>query len=150
MDYDVDVIELDSQPTAVVRDVIPEEGIAEFLGGVFGEVIQALGTQGLAPAGPPFACYVVTGAGFEVEAGFPCSGPVAPTGRVVPATLPGGPTAIVLHRGPYAEVAAAYTAAEAWLAENSWEATGPPWEAYLDGPEVAQPRTIVHVPCRPA
>jgi effector-binding domain-containing protein len=46
-------------------------------------------------------------------------------------------------------VPAAYAAAEEWLAEHDWVATGPPWEAYLDGPEVAQPRTVVHVPCRP-
>lgn len=150
MDYVVDVIELVEQPTAVVRGTVAEEGVGDFLGGVFGEVVQALGAQGLAPAGPPFACYVITAAGFEVEAGFPCSGPVVPAGRVVPATLPAGRAAIVLHRGPYAEVAAAYRAAEAWLGENGWVATGPPWEAYLDGPEVAQPRTIVHVPCRPS
>ena len=40
-------------------------------------------------------------------------------------------------------------AAEAWLVANGWEATAPPWEAYLDGPEVASPRTNVYLPCRP-
>jgi effector-binding domain-containing protein len=150
MDYHVDVIELDEQPTAVVRDTVVEEHVAAFLGGAFGEVISALEVQGLPPAGPPFARYVVLDGGFQVEAGFPCAGPAVPAGRVVPATLPGGRVAIVLHRGPYSEVAAAYRAAEAWLVQNSWEATGAPWEAYLDGPEVAEPRTIVHVPCRPA
>jgi hypothetical protein len=29
------------------------------------------------------------------------------------------------------------------------EACGAPWESYLDGPEVAEPRTEVVVPCRP-
>jgi len=36
--------------------------------------------------------------------------------------------------------------AERWLADSGWEATGPPSESYLDGSEVAEPRTVVHVP----
>lgn len=149
MEYHVDVIEMEQQPTAVIRGTMPVEAITGFLGGVFTEVVQTLTAQGLSPAGPPFGCYVMTAGGVDVEAGFPCSDPVAPAGRVVPSTLPGGRTAIVLHRGPYDEVPAAYAAVEAWLAQNSWQATAAPWEAYLDGPEVAQPRTIVHWPCRP-
>ena len=30
-----------------------------------------------------------------------------------------------------------------------YQMLGDPWEVYLDGPEVAEPRTIVRVPCRP-
>jgi len=150
MEYHVDRIDLEAQPTAVVRGIVAQEAIAEFLGGAFGEVIGAISAQGLAPAGPPFGCYVPTAEGFEIEAGFPASAPIAPTGRVVASELPGGTALVVLHRGPYAAVSAAYTAAEDWLADNAWESTGQPWEAYLDGPEVAEPRTLVHVPIRPA
>lgn len=149
MEYHVERVDLEEQPTAVVRGRMSVEGIAEFLGGAFGEVMQALGAQGIQPAGMPFACYVRVPEGFEVEAGFPASAPVSPVGRVVPSTLPGGPTVLVLHKGPYDAVAAAYAAAEAWLAEHQWAMSGVPWEAYMDGPEVAEPRTIVHVPCRP-
>lgn len=56
---------------------------------------------------------------------------------------------MVLHRGSYADVAAAHVAGQEWLCANQWSATGAPWEAYL-GPEVAEPRTIVHWPCRPS
>jgi len=150
MEYHVDRIDLEAQPTAVVRGIVAQEAIAEFLGGAFGEVIGAISAQGLAPAGPPFGCYAPTAEGFEIEAGFPASAPIAPTGRVVASELPGGTALVVLHRGPYAAVSAAYTAAEDWLADNAWESTGQPWEAYLDGPEVAEPRTLVHVPIRPA
>ena len=149
MEYHVDRIDLEAQPTAVVRGIVAEDAIAEFLGGVYGEVIGAISAQGLMPAGPPFGCYVATAEGFEIEAGFPASAPVVPAGRVVASELPGGPAVLVLHRGPYAEVSAAYAAAEDWLADNAWESAGPPWEAYLDGPEVAEPRTLLHVPIRP-
>ena len=29
-------------------------------------------------------------------------------------------------------------------------AAGAPWESYIDGPEVAEPRTLVYLPCKPA
>ena len=149
MEYHVDRIESEAQPTAVVRGTVAEDAIAEFFGGVFGEVIGVISAQGLVPAGPPFGCYVPTPNGFEIEAGFPASAPVDPAGRVAASELPGGPALLVLHRGPYAAVVGAYAAAEDWLADNDWESTGPPWEVYLDGPEVTEPRTLVHVPVRP-
>ncbi|MFZ0324317.1 MAG: GyrI-like domain-containing protein [Actinomycetes bacterium] len=147
MEYHVERVELEEQPTAVVRGVVPEEGIAEFLGGVFGEVMGVIAAQGLHVVGMPLGCYVPTADGIEVEAGFPTSAPVAPTGRVFASIIPAGPAVQVLHQGPYSTVTSAYEAAQHWLAENRCQATGPPWEAYLDGPEVAEPRTLVYVPC---
>lgn len=149
MEYHVEQVQLEEQATAVVRGVVPEEGIPEFLGGVFVEVMSVIQAQGAHPNGMPFGCYVPNAAGFEVEAGFPTSAPIVPSGRVVPSSIPGGSAIQVLHKGPYGAVTAAYEAAEAWLADNSWEPTGPPWEVYLDGPEVPEPRTVVCVPCRP-
>lgn len=149
MEYHVEQVELEEQPTAVVRGLASHAGISEFLGGVFPEVMGVVGAQGLQPAGMPFGCYVPTPEGFQIEAGFPTSAPVAPTGRVVASSIPGGPAIQVLHQGPYSGVAAAYEAAETWLVNNNWESTGPPWETYLDGPEVAEPRTVVYFPCRP-
>ncbi|HEY5186809.1 MAG TPA: GyrI-like domain-containing protein [Actinomycetes bacterium] len=149
MEYQVEKVEVEEQPTAVVRGLVSEAGIAEFLGGAFAEIMGVVGAQGLHPTGPPFGCYVPGENGFEVEAGFPISGPVKPAGRVIASSLPGGPAVQVLHKGPYSGVAGAYEAAESWLAEHGWEATGPPWESYLDGPDVAEPRTLVYLPSRP-
>lgn len=83
------------------------------------------------------------------EIGFPCSGAVEPSGRVEPSDLPAGPTARTTHVGPYEGVGAAYEAAIAWLAGQGYEVSGAPWECYLDGPEVPEPRTEVLVPCSP-
>ena len=148
MTYEIELVELTEQPAAVVRGKVPHDGLPDFLGGAFGDVLGALGAQGLEPAGPPFGCYVPTADGFDVEAGFPASAPVQPAGRVAASTLPGGTAVQVLYRGPYAGVAAAYEAGQAWLAEHDREASAPPWEAYLDEPDVADPRTLVTMPCR--
>ncbi len=149
MDYQVQRIEMEPQDVAVVRADVEAEGIAAFLGGAFGEVMGLLGSQGLAPSGPPFARYQAREGGFAMEAGFPFTGELHPVGRVELTALPGGHTLLVMHRGAYGEVAGAYAAAQAWMTEHEWEPTTPAWEAYLDGPEVPEPRTLVHVPARP-
>lgn len=150
MAYEVEAAELQPQQTAVVRGHVEVDEIPGFLAGVFGEVIQTLSAQGLAASGPPFSRYGPTGDGFDVEAGFPSSGPVRPQGRVVAGELPGGSVARVQHTGDYAGVALAYDAAMQWVAAQGLTPAGPPWESYLDGPEVAQPRTVVCVPCHAA
>jgi effector-binding domain-containing protein len=149
MTYDVHLAEVRSHPTAVIRAHVRTDDIADFVGGAFAEVMAVLERQRLAPAGPPFSRYTVVQDGFEVESGFPTSGAVVASGRVVPSELPAGTVATTLHTGAYDQVGAAYAAATSWLTEHRMEAYGAPWESYLDGPEVSAPRTEVHVPCRP-
>ena len=47
-------------------------------------------------------------------------------------------------------LACAYEAAISWLTDEGCVVTAAPWECYLDGPEVPEPRTEVFVPCEPA
>lgn len=146
--YDVELVEVPPQSAAVVHAHVTRDEIAGFIGAAFGEVMQTLTAQGLAPAGPPFGCFVPGGDGFDVDAGFPTTGAVAPAGRVVAYEVPGGLVARTMHTGGYGEVAAAYEAVAEWVAGHGYVATAPPWETYLDGPEVAEPRTVVSMPCR--
>ena len=148
--YDVSFADLAERPTAVVRGHVPHDGIGPFLGSAFGEVMSVLAEAGVEPAGLPFARYRLTDDGFDVEAGFPVDGPVATFGRVEGSTLPACRAARVLHQGSYAELAGAYDAAVRWIDENACRQDGDAWEMYLDGPEVAEPRTEVFVPCVPA
>ncbi|MGY1631496.1 hypothetical protein ACI784_07285 [Geodermatophilus sp. SYSU D01186] len=106
----VEEVRLQQQPATVVRGHVAEEALPEFLGAAFEETLAAISRQGHTPAGPPFACYLMTDTGVDVEAGFPVTGPVTAAGRVVP-------TERVLHRGPHAGVAEAYARGERWLAE---------------------------------
>lgn len=146
MTYDVEIVERTPEDTAVVCGRVAHDGVGAFIGAAFGEVMAAVGAVPI--VGPPFCRMDMTGDEFLLEVGFPVAEPIAATGRVVPSTLPGGEVATVLHRGPYDQVAPAYFAIEAWLREHGYESTGAPWEAYLDGPEAPEPRTIVSWPCR--
>ncbi|WP_067896524.1 GyrI-like domain-containing protein [Nocardia vaccinii] len=148
--FDIGVV--DDQPeqdAAVRRGHVAAPAIAEFLGASFAEVMRVVRERHVAVIGPPFARYTQTDGGFDVEAGFPVSAAFEDDGEVVHTVLPGGRLAGTMHVGPYDTVDQAYRAMEKWLAERGFEATSAPWESYLDGPEVANPRTIVTMPCAP-
>lgn len=145
--YHVEEVVLEQQVTAVVRGHVDVDEIAGFLGGAFAEVLETLQSQGLSPVGPPFGRYTPVGEGFDVEAGFPSDGQVRAVGRVVASDLPGGRGAQVVHRGSYADVAAAYATVRVWAGEHGCGTPGSAWESYLDGPDVDLPRTVVSLCC---
>lgn len=144
-------VDLQEQHVAIVKGHVTVDEMPEFLGGAFSEVINVLDEQGLHPTGAPFGRYSMPeGGAFDAEIGFPCNDVVKPEGRVEACDLPGGRVARTMHVGPYGDVGAAYEAAIAWLTEEGYVVEGRPWECYLDGPEVAEPRTEVFIPCTPA
>ena len=53
-------------------------------------------------------------------------------------------SATVMNVGPYDSVPPAYFAIEQWMSDNGHVAGGRPWESYLDGPDVPEPRTLVN------
>jgi effector-binding domain-containing protein len=156
----IEVQELAPQDAAGRSGRCAAEEIGAFVGEAFGEVMAALGRQGLSPAGPPFVRYATGGEDgmdssgmamvFGVTAGFPCAGPAAADGRVVPVTLQGGSAVVATHVGAWPEMGEAYGAVAAYMSEHGLVAAGDAWETYLDGPEVEVHRTILRAPCRPA
>lgn len=147
MEHHIEVLEV--QPVALIRASVAFDGIPAFLAAAYDEVSSVVFAQGAQIVGRPFARFRTGDHGFEVEAGLPTSGPVVPTGRVEAGELPGGPALVVLHRGAYDDIARNFREGHKWIAANRWTSTGAPWEVYLDGPEVAEPRTLVFMPCRP-
>lgn len=146
--YTVELVDLQEQECAVVRGHVSLEEIGPFMGRAFGSVMTALARQGVAVAGAPFGRYFPAAeGGWDVEAGFPVHGAVAADGDVVASVLPAGSAARTLHVGDYGGLGAAYEATRRWIIENGHVPDGAPWECYLDGPEVANPRTEVFMPC---
>lgn len=145
---DVQISQQAPRTAATVHGHAAVTEIAAFLGAAYGDVVQVLAAQHRQPAGPPFARYRPVADGFEIEAGFPADGPVEPVGRVAVSELPGGLVASALYRGGYAGVGETYDAIGRWLPEHGYAVDGDPWESYLDGPEVPEPRTLVSFPAR--
>ncbi|KRE99641.1 hypothetical protein ASG88_13570 [Nocardioides sp. Soil777] len=145
--YEVRVEERAGRPAAVIRADVPYDDLATFLSGAFTEVMGAVAEQGASLAGPPFGRYTPTERGFGVTAGFPVDRPMPARGRVVPDKLTSGAVAVTLHTGPYSDVGEAYRAVMQWVSAHGMTVAGEAWETYLDGPEVALPRTEVCLPC---
>lgn len=148
MGYDIEVTQHTLQYTAVVRGHVAHDGIGEFLGGAFGQVMAATGGV---VAGPPFARYEMTDDGWDIEGGFPVASAFSGSGAVEGSSLPGGLAASTVHEGSYQELGGAYSAMEAWLAQHGYRPAGAPWEVYLNDPHGDEaPRTLVVWPCSTA
>lgn len=88
-------------------------------------------------------------AGVAVAADFPIEPPLEP------ATVAGGPYAVLRHRGPYPDMKPAYRWLYGeWLVRSGREADDRPvFEEYLNSPRDTPPtelRTDIHLPLRPA
>jgi effector-binding domain-containing protein len=133
--HQIEQRDLVERPTAVVQSALSVSEIAPFIGRAFGAVAQALASQRMSPAGPPFARYHrLGGQEFHVEAGFPTADRISPTGDVTTSSLPGGPAAVMTYVGPYDEMEAAYGALAEWVARKGAKPTGDPWEIYFTDP----------------
>lgn len=136
MAQEVVVRRIEPQPVASIRLVTTPAELGARLGEALPEVWACLERQGLHPAGPPFARYLVYGDDeVELDAGFPVSAPAADEGRVVAGELPGGPVAATWHVGPYETLNQTHVAMVYWLREHGHAPAGAPWEIYWTDPE---------------
>ena len=130
----------------MIRARVSRAEIPGFLNAAFPEIFVLLQSQGVAIVAAPFARYGMTEEAFEVSAGFPVESAPEPGGRVESGQLPGGEVATTVHVGSYDGLAGAFHAVGEWIRANGREIAGDPWEEYLDGPEVPEPRTRVCFP----
>jgi effector-binding domain-containing protein len=136
---DTQLVELDEQPTAVIKAVIATNEMVAFFDRAFGAVMQTMAAQGVDPAGPPFALYhgLPTDT-VELEAGFPVTAAIDDAGEVVAGTLPGGRAVQAMHQGSYDTLPQTYAEVRERLAEEGLQPGPSAWECYLTDPQ-AQP-----------
>jgi len=126
----------EARHTAVVRLTVPRSEIQQVMGPAIGEVMAAVMSQGMHPAGPVFSRHFrMTPDVFDFEVGVPVERPVAPAGRVVPGTLPAVRAAQTVYCGPYEGLGAAWGEFQAWMSANGHDAAEDLWESYAAGPE---------------
>jgi effector-binding domain-containing protein len=141
MEYSISSRELTTQPVLVVRRRVRRADIAATIAAELPKVFHHAQRRGIAIAGYPITRYLETSVGLvTLETGMRVtahSGEWAAgdgKGDVLAETLPGGPTAVTIHSGPYDQLQAAYAALEEWIATTGLQPTGAPWEAYLNDP----------------
>lgn len=140
------IVELQEQPTAVVREAVAMDALPEFFGRAFAAADAALEAQHVPPAGPPFAHYLSKPTEtVDVEAGFPVATTVTSGNGVQPSTLPAGRAVQATHVGSYETIGTTYEAVMQWMSQEGLKASEDMWECYLTEPSAdpATQRTLI-------
>jgi effector-binding domain-containing protein len=151
MPYEVTVKELPAQTVAATRATSDLRGISSAISTGVHLVLDELGRRGLEPAGPLQVVYHADQVLDEetaapIEICFPVAAPFDGSGEVYAAELPGGPAAVTVHRGPYAEIGPAYHTVSGWIQDHGHDLAGGPREVYLNDPgEVAEADLLTEV-----
>jgi effector-binding domain-containing protein len=146
-----EVVELDEQPTAVIRLTVPRSEMRSVMGPGVGELFSTCAAQGIAPTGPWFTHHFrMDPEVFDFEIGVPVAQAVVPTRRVVGGRLPAARVARAVYSGPYEGLAEAWGSLDRWIREQGHTAQGMLWEVYAVGPEsgtdTSKWQTVLHRP----
>jgi AraC family transcriptional regulator len=136
-----------------IRRRIAPSQMQATLGECFGMLFTHGAKMGLPIAGQPLCRYVSTGQGlWTIDPAMPLAAPAQGTGEMHADILPGGPVALGIHGGPYAELPDTNAAIERWIEANGYEVDGAPWEQYVtdpgEHPNPADWRTNVYWPLK--
>jgi effector-binding domain-containing protein len=151
MPYEVTVKELPAQPVAATRTTTDLRRISAAISTGVHTLLDELGRRGIEPAGPLQVVYHATEVldsetAAPVEICLPLAAPFEGSGEVYGTELAGGPAAVTVHRGPYAEIGPAYHTVSGWVQDHGHELAGGPREVYLNDPrEVAEADLLTEV-----
>lgn len=140
----VELRQLETQTTLIIRGTIPVADLGPTMGTRLEALSSYLQQSGAQLAGPPFVRYHTFGdTETDFELGVPVREPVAGEGEISRGELPGGPAVTTWHDGPHVKLGEAYARIAAWLQEQEREASGPAWEVYywLDLSQGSDPST---------
>ncbi len=146
MPYDVNVTEAAPQMVAANRVHTSLSRIGNDIGAGFGSLMQALGREGMAPAGPPLIVYhdvIDDTTDGDIEICVPIGGAMSDGAEVYGRELEGGTMATTVHHGPYQQIAPAYHTLTAWISEHGHDVAGPPREIYLNDPQTVPPEELL-------
>ena len=139
MPYDVTTRTTDPTTIVGVRRHTDLRSIGQTIGEGMGAMMAAVAGAGDQPAGPPMVIYhevIDAEQAGDIECAIPVAAPVRlAEGDAVCRELEGGPVAVTVHRGDYAEIAAAYHVLEGWMGEHAHRPAAPPREVYLNDPQ---------------
>ena len=144
-----------SSHALAIREVVTWDDAEVWLGEALHELRGAAAASAVERTGPDGALYsqeFFEAHDGEVVAFVPTRVPVETAGRLVPLLLPGGPHAVILHRGPFSTLDVTYGALGSYVAEHALGGDGPVREHYLVD-VAADPedlRTEVCWPIRPS
>lgn len=131
-----EIVELPSETVAVVRSVVPMDGLTTFFGEAYGRVAGAVPAAGGRTTGPPFAWYhAMPGETVDVSAGFAVAGDVhVPDGGVQVVERPGGQALTTVHAGSYETLGDTWAELASEAVTRGLRSREDFWEEYLTEP----------------
>lgn len=150
------IVEASPQPSIAVRLRVPMEDLD--LAALFATHLPRVHDLAGEGAGPAYGRYHEFGpTHVDVEMGIILCDSPAPAvphddgeDRLRLSELPGGPTAVAVHRGSYDGLGDAYNDLHEWIHQQGRDDGPGPWESYVDDPgavaDVADLRTELHWP----
>lgn len=128
----------EAQPAAVIRLTIPRDEIQHVMGPAIQEVMQAVASQNLTPAGPVFSRHFDMQPDiFDFEVGVPIDGDFTPVGRVYVSELPAATVLQSVYSGPYEGLGEGWGEFMGWIEDNGHTTANGLWERYVTGPETS-------------
>ncbi|REK12522.1 MAG: MerR family transcriptional regulator [Actinobacteria bacterium] len=137
MPYEVNVKTVQDQRVAALRKHATHQTIGDEIAGGFATLMQAVMSSGTSPNGAPLIIFhdvIDEQNDGDIEICIPIGEANFEDGEVVARTLPGGPMAFTMHKGPYQEVTPAYHALLAWIDDRGHATLAGPREIYLNDP----------------
>lgn len=129
------IIQTTAHDTAFIHLTVTCEEMQQVFGPTIGELMTALGAQGVAPAGPVFAhhlrCPTDT---FDFELSVRVATPVTAAGRLQPGTWPAQRAAHTSYHGPYEGLPDAWAEFMEWIEADGHTSAPDLYEAYVTGP----------------
>jgi effector-binding domain-containing protein len=136
------------KPYLSIRTQTTINALGSAIGPLLGEVFGWMKTHHIRQAGAPFVRYDVVDMAhsLEVEVGIPTDAAARGAGRIHSGAFPAGKYAVMVHTGPYSELAKANADLQAWAKEHGlqWKShpspAGDVWEGrvefYVTDPQV--------------
>lgn len=132
---DPEIGNVEPATTAVIRKVLPLAGLSGFFDDAFRRLPTAITAQGVTITGAAFALYrAFSPDRVDLEAGFTTDGVIEPVDDVVPASLPGGRIARVVHAGGFDGLAGSWQRLHEWIGAQGLRPGAVWWEVYLTQP----------------
>jgi effector-binding domain-containing protein len=130
------IVQTTAQTAAVIHLTVPRSDMMKVFGPAAGELMAALGAQGIKPEGAIFAHHLKMSAdNFDFELGVRVATPIKAAGRVKPGELPAANVARTIYSGPYEGLPAAWGEFSKWIKANGHDPADDLWELYSVGPQ---------------
>jgi effector-binding domain-containing protein len=142
--YECVLKEEQAQPALCVRARTSVKDFPLLLGRIYGDIAGYLSELGEYPSGPPFVAYYnMDMEALDVDVGMPVARELSPRGEIRLEELPQGKYASCIHKGPYAEIPAAYESLSQWMQQNGHQSVGVAYEFYLNDPQTTAPQELL-------